>query len=286
MDLRDTVALLRELDPVAPRAPYPPRRRGAARATGLVAAAAVIAALSASVMTGNGSSGTGFVDDAYAALTTPDRIIHLQLHSRFHYPRDEPNSTEIWTRGGGRQLRVVYDGGEHEFVRDEDRRYAAGYVRHRNLVTVYEDPEMFTARIGEELTFGGPEGAARAAEQLPALLRRARDGDPGVRRLPDAPLDGRMAARLQTTTVVRFAREDPTAGRVDEADLRDGEARTIVWIDRETHLPRRIERIGPDGRPEATTDIVARRLPGDAGTERLLEMAAHPGARRVVAARP
>lgn len=283
MALRDTVALLRELDPVAPRMPYAPqRRRRAARVAGFAAAVAAIAALSMSVMTGNGSA-PGFVDAAYAALTTPDRIIHLQLHSRFHDPQDEPSSAEIWTRGGVRQLRVVYDGGEHEFVRDEDRRYAAGYVRHRNLVTVYDDPEMFTAQAGDELTFGGPEGAARAAEQLPALLRRARDGDPGVRRLPDAPLDGRTAARLETTTAIRFAREVPSDGRVDEADLRDGEARTIVWIDRETHLPRRIERIGPDGRPEATTDIVARRLPVEAGTERLLDMAPHPGARRVVA---
>lgn len=285
MALRDTVALLRELDPVARRAPgAPKRRRRAARVAGFAAATAVIAALSTSVMTGNGSA-PGLVDAAYAALTTPDRIIHLQLHSRFHVPRDEPASTEIWTRGGGRQLRVVYDGGEHEFVRDEDRRYAAGYVRHRNVVTVYGDPAMFAARTGDELTFGGPEGAARAAEQLPALLRRARDGDPGVRRLPDAPLDGRMAARLQTTTTIGLADEVPSGGRVDEAELREGEARTVVWIDRATHLPRRIERIGPDGRPAATTDIVARRLPVDRGTERLLDMAPHPGARRVVAGR-
>ena len=283
ISLRDTVALLRELDPVAPHAPQP-RRSRTARVAGFAAGTAAVCALFTSVMTGNGSPPT-LVEAAYAALASPDRIIHLQLHSRFHLPPDEPTSTEIWTRAGGKQLRVVYAGGQHEFVRDEDRRYAAGFVRHRNLVTVYKDHEMFAARAPDELTFGGPEGAARVAEQLPALLRRARDGDPSVRRLPDAQLAGRMAARLEITSSIRFVDDVPSDGRVDQADLRPGEAKTVVWIDHETHLPRRIERIAPSGRPETTTDVVARALPVDAGTEQLLDMAPHPHARRIVAGR-
>ena len=283
MSRRDSVALLRELDPVATHERRPHRSR-AGKFAGVGVGAAAAFGLFMAVISGNGSAPT-LVEAAYAALTTPDRIIHLQLHSRFHFPPDEPTSTEIWTRAGGEQLRVVYAGGQHEFVRDEDRRYAAGFVRHRNLVTIYEDREMFRARAPDELTFGGPEGAARLAGQLPALLRRARDGDRSIRRLPDAQLEGRVAARLEITSVIRVADDVSGDGRVDRADLRPAEAKTVVWIDHETHLPRRIERFAPVGRREATTDVDARALPVNAGTERLLDMAPHPDADRVVAAR-
>ena len=282
MPVRATVALLRELDPEGSRVPSSqPSHRRLPRAAATLAAASVIAVVG-SLMTGGDSRAPGLAEAAYAALTAPDRIVHLQLRSQYFHPVDQPTTTHVWTRGGADELRVVYDGGAHEFVRDTDERYAAAYVRRSNTLTIHTDPAMWEFRTDEELDFAGPEGAARIAEVLPALLARARDGDPAVQRLPDAELDGRLAARLETVMVVRMTDEEPIRGRVPET--KPTPIRTVVWLDLDTHLPRRIERFAGDRR-EATTEVVAEQLQVDDETERLLDIPPHPDARRVVSGR-
>ena len=280
MPVRGTVRLLRELDPVATLAPPPAPRRPAPRRTGGFVAAAALALIVAVASSGGTGSSPGLAEAAHAALTAPDRIVHLQLRSRFHAPADAPSSTEVWMHDGGRQLRVLYDGGQHEFVRDEDRRYAASYVRHRHEITVFTDPAVVEARAPDELTFGGPEAAARVAEQLSDLLARARQADPAVRRLPDAELDGRAAGRLEATAMVPYARGAAEGGE-GPPHLEAMPIRTVIWLDLDTHLPRRIERFGPTGQRESTTDVlVAQRLELDARTRRLLQMTPHRGAAR------
>jgi hypothetical protein len=227
--------------------------------------------------TDDGERRPGLVEAAYAALTAPDEIVHLQLRRQFFHPADSPTTAGLWTRDGTKELRVSYDGGAHEYVRDTDRRYAASYVRHSNTLTIYTDPAMWEFRTDEALNFSGPEGAARLAQALPALLARARDGDLAVRRLPDAKLDGRLAARLEAVVVVSLA-----DGARDA--LAPTPIRTVVWLDLETHLPRRIERFTGDRR-ESTTDVVAQRLQANDDTERLLDLAPPPDARRVVGGR-
>ncbi len=145
MSVRDTIDLLRELDPVddAPgRRPAARRRRGAGRALLVAALAAVAVAIGLAPSADEGRP-TGFADAAYAALVAPDRILHLKIHSQFHHPADDPATTELWVADGGRRLRAVYDGGEHQFVRDTDARYAASYVRRRDRLTVFTDPIMW-----------------------------------------------------------------------------------------------------------------------------------------------
>ena len=279
MPRRDTIALLRELDPMEAH----PRRRACGRrnaprvvALAVATAAAVVLGL---VLTTDQRRAPGIAEAAYATLTAHDAIVHLRLRSEYHFPQDQPATTELWTRSGGRQLRVVYDGGEHEFVRDTDARHAASYVRHRNEVTVFSEPEMWQVGPSEDLSFAGPEGARRLADELPALLARARDGDPAVRRLPDAQLDGIAAARLEARATIR-AGERAQAGS-GAPGLQPVAIRTIVWLDLDSHLPRRIERFF-GGRRATTTDVVlAERLAVGDATERLLEMPRHPGATHV-----
>lgn len=284
MSTRDTIALLRDLDPVGGRTLQAPRRsRRRIVAVPLVASLALGLAL---LTTSDDARRPTMVEVAHAALTAPDRIVHLKLRSRYSLPKDEPTTTEVWSRAGGKELRVLFDGGEHEFVRDQDRRYAASYVRHRNHVTVYTEPEMYEVRTRAELTFAGPEGAQRIVEQLSALLVRARDGDPGVRRLPDNELAGRMRARLEITETIALAPASDDPGQNGPPHLTPTPVRTIVWFDLDTHLPRRIEHFAPDGRSATTTDVVAaERLPVDASTENLLDMAPHPGATRSIGGR-
>lgn len=284
MSVRDTLALLRDLDPVHGHPPQRqlPRRRRSAPQVVAVAAATMAAVAIGLVATTDKGHAPGFAEAAYAALTAPDRIVHLRLQSEFYFPEDQPATTELWTRAGGRQLRVVYDSGENEFVRDTDERYAASYVRHRNQLTVYNEPEMWQVRPSQELSFAGPEGASRLAEDLPALLARARDGDPAVRRLPDAQLDGRAAARLATTTVIRASDQTQTDS---PPDLEPVEIRTVVWFDLETYLPRRIERFFGDRRAATTDVVLAERLEVNDATKPLLQMPSYPGAKRVVGGR-
>jgi hypothetical protein len=134
----------------------------------------------------------------------------------------------------------------------------------------------------EELDFAGPQGAARVAEALPALLARARDGDPAVRRLADADLGGRVLARLETELVIPTADEAPAGGEPPE--LRPTAVRTVVWLDPGTGLPRRLERFA-GSRLQVTTEVTAEQLPVTADTERLLDLGAPPDARRVAATR-
>ena len=283
MSVRDTIALLRELDPVDVPPPTRARGRRSARRFVAVAAATTAAMVLGLVLTTDQRRGPGFAEAAYATLTARDAIVHLRLRSEFHVPQDQPATTELWTRAGGRQLRVVYDGGQHEFVRDTDKRYAASYVRHRNEVTVFSEPEMWQVGPSEDLSFAGPEGARRLADELPALLARARDGDPAVRRLPDAQLDGLAAARLEAHTVIRAGERTHAGGGAP--GLQPVVIRTIVWLDLDTHLPRRIERFY-GGRRATTTDVVlAERLEVDAATEPLLEMPRFRRATRVVGGR-
>jgi len=287
MPVRDTVALLRELDPEG----GPPRRADRSRRPVVRLAAVATLALVAvgvgvgvgTVTTGRESRAPGLVASAYAALTASDRIVHLKLSSRFFDPMDEPATTELWSRAGGRQLRVVYEGGATEFVRDTDRGYAAAYTRHTDTLTLFTEREMVEPVTAQEsYSFAGAEGAARLADALPALLARARDGDSGVRRLPDGVLDGRATARLETVAVILMAGEEPDGER--PPDLRPVRVRTVVWLDLGTRLPRRIEQFADDQRVFAT-GVVAERLKFDADTEGLLDMPERPNARRVVGGR-
>jgi len=285
MLVRDTVALLRELDPEGGLPPRADRSRRPVVRLAAVAVAAVtlVAAGVGTVTTGREGRAPGLIESAYAALTASDRIVHLKLHSRFFDPIDDPATTELWSRAGGRQVRVVYDGGATEFVRDTDRGYAAGYTRHTDTLTIFTEREMIEPfPVQEEFGFAGPEGAARLAEALPALLAGARDGDFDVRRLPDAVLDGRAMARLETVKVIGMSDEEPVGER--RPDLKPVQVRTVVWLDLATRLPRRIEQFTGDRRV-FTTDITAERLEVNDDSERLLNMPERPNARRVVGGR-
>lgn len=285
MPVRDTIALLRDLNPVEAHPPPrqgPPGRRGGARFV-LLAATTTAAVALGFIASSDERRAPGLAEAAHATLTAPDRILHLRLHSQFHFPDDQSATTELWTRAGGRQLRVVYDGGEHEFVRDTDERYAASYVRDRNQVTVLTEPKMWQVGPAEELSFAGPDGARQLADELPALLVRARNGDRAVRRLPDAKLDGHTTARLEARTVIHAGAQ--TSGDSDPPDLKPVTIRTVVWLDPDTHLPRRIERFFGDRRATTTDVVLAERLKVGDATELLLEMPRYRGATRIVGER-
>lgn len=285
MPVRDTIALLRDLNPVEAH-PTPrqiaPGRRGGARFV-LLAATTTAAVALGLVASPDERRAPGLAEAAYATLTAPDRIVHLRLYSQFHFPHDQSATTELWTRAAGRQLRVVYDGGEHEFVRDTDKRYAASYVRDRNQITVLTEPEMWQVGPAEELSFAGPDGARRLADDLPALLARARNGDRTVRRLPDAKLDGHTTARLEARAMIHASAQTPSDS--DPAHLKPVTIRTVVWLNLDTHLPRRIESFVGDRRATTTDVVLAERLKVVDATESLLEMPQYPGATRVVGGR-
>lgn len=285
MPVRDTIALLRDLNPVEahppPRQVPPGRRRGAQFA--LLAATTTAAVVLGLVASSDERRAPGLAEAAYATLTAPERILHLRLHSQFHFPHDQSATTELWTRAAGRQLRVVFDGGEHEFVRDTDKRYAASYVRDRNQVTVLTEPEMWQVGPAEELSFAGPEGARRLADALPALLVRARNGDRAVRRLPDAKLNGRTTARLEARTTIHASDQAPSDS--GPPDLKPVTIRTVIWLDLATHLPHRIESFYGDRRATTTDVVFAERLKVVDATELLLEMPRYQDATRAVGGR-
>lgn len=303
----DPLALLRELDPekdaparagqvdddaavarIVATGPPRPRRtatpsrlpisRGAAVAAAAAAAVVVTVAMS---LAPAGEDAHGIVADAYAALSADDDVVHYRTVSTLSGAEGRRRSAEVWLADGGAKVRFVLDGGEHEYVLDTEAKYSASYVRDRDELVEHTDPEIFES-VGRGQAFGGPLGVDTAG-QLPNLLARARDGDARVALLDDAVVRGADVHRVRLNVPALAAAPRPGDGKIGSAQEATPEVAVVLAIDKQTLLPIRLDRFGPDGRLAARTEFYdAERIAKTPAALKELKMSEHPGARRVV----
>jgi hypothetical protein len=294
----DAVALLRELRPPADYEPdvarlerilavpppaRRPRRRGRMAVAGAVAAvaAAVVVALSPFV---RGS--TDVVARAAAALNDPGSILHFKA-------REGDRTLEVWQTAGARQERILYEDGL-EFVEDWDTKTSMAYSPERDEVIRHTEPDLFDPahRVPPGLDSPVVGHATNLTDDLAQLFERAGRGEDGITLIGETTIRDIAVYELRidftVDVVIHPTAVNPKAGRnavAEPVQTMPVPVSRTVYIDRERFLPVRVVEQTPKGPPMVTEFLMAERLPRTPENERLLRMAPHPGAERVVEGR-
>jgi len=298
----DAVELLRELrpadpgyDPDGPAAvtalerivttppPREPRRRPVRRVA-LAGTALAVAGAAAVALVPSGGTTTDVLARAEAALSAPGSILHFRTEIRHRDAPSElraagPDDTvdhtmEVWRAPGGRQERVIVDGGS-ELVEDWDAKTSLAYSPERDEIVRHTNPDLFDPRQRMPQALDTPmPHTGRAVDALEQLLERARRGEGNARVVGETTVRGVAVYELRVDFAVESVLPGGERGTV--------EASRLVYVDRERFLPVRVVERGPGEIVSTVTDYVeVERLPRTPANERLLTMSAHPGAKRV-----
>ena len=307
---------VRQIDPVDPDAPVPdgeallarilaspvPLRRSAVRRTlraPLAVGGVACVLVAGTVLALPRGAPTDALASAYAAVSDPGTVLHYREHwvapgSRVS-PRQDLGDVEVWQAGDGSRGRALTSlpaqtssGStvmtptpastvEEVWSSQGTRSWSS---RDKDTIIVYDaqhapqPPSPAGAYVGDS-AIGDPR----------SLLDRAQSGDTRVTQLADGTVRGIPVLRFRVGSC-RLTRTGPTSWSTRYA--------AVVSIDRDSHLPVRIEqppcRTAPAGQkgltmdemPGFTIDFTSFEvLPADATTQRRLEMSPHPGAKVV-----
>ena len=304
---------LRQIDPLDPDAPVPdgeallarilaspvPVRRSAVRrrlraplAVGGIACL-VVAGIVLALPRG---APTDALAAAYAAVSDPGTVLHYREHwvapgSRVS-PRQDLYDVEVWQAGDGSRGRAL--------SRVPAQTSSGSTVITPTPASTLEEvwsrrgTEAWNSREEEKIIVYDARHAPRPPSPAGAyvgdprigdprtLLNRAHRGDTRVTQLTDGTVRGTPVLRFRVGAC-KLTRTGPTSWSTRYA--------AVVSIDRDSHLPVRVEQppchAAPAGQtgptrnetPGFTIDFVSFAvLPADAANQRLLEMSPHPGA--------
>ena len=305
---------VRQIDPVDPDAPVPdgeallarilaspvPVRRSAVRRTlrAPLAVGGVACLLVAGIVLAlPRGAPTDALATAYAAVSDPGTVLHYREHwvapgSRVS-PRQDLYDVEVWQAGDGSRGRA--------FTSLPAQRSSGSTAITPTPASTQEDvwssqgTESWNSRDEGKLIVYDAQHAPRPPSPAGAyvghsqigdprtLLNRAQRGGTRVTQLADGTARGIPVLRFRVGTC-KVTRTGPTSWTTRYA--------AVVSIDRDSHLPVRVEqppcRTAPAGQngltmdemPGFTIDFVSFEvLPADATNQRQLKMSPHPGAK-------
>jgi hypothetical protein len=310
MRLDDQIRLIDPLDPDAPvpdgeallarilATPVPGRRSAARRTLRAPLAVGGVACLLATgvVLALPRGAPTDALAAAYAAVSDPGTVLHYRERwvapvSRVS-PGQELYDVEVWQAGDGSRGRALTSLPAQ--TSSESTTRPASTLEHawssQGTRAWNSDDEakiiVYDAQHAPNLP--SPAGAYAGDSEIGdprTLLNRAQRGDTRVTQLADGTVRGTQVLRFRVGSC-EVTRTGPTSWTRRYA--------AVVSIDRDSHLPVRVEqpacRVAPaaqkgltmDEMPGFTIDFVSFEvLPADAANQRLLEMSPHPGAKVV-----
>jgi hypothetical protein len=307
---------LRQIDPVDADAPVPDgeallerilaspvpvRRRAPRRPLRAPLALAGVACLLAAgvVLALPRGAPTDALAAAYKAVSEPGTILHYREHWVSPRTRVSPyqdlNETEVWQASDGsrgREIQSLPAQGSSGPMQTTPRpastwEYVWSGEGTRSWDSLDKDTIVFydARHAPEPPSPGAADVGNRQIGDPRTLLNRARSNDSQVTQLPDGTVRGIPVLRFRVGSC-KLTHTGPNAWSMRWA--------AVVSIDRDSHLPVRVEqppcRDAPAGQKGLTTEempgltvdyLSFEVLPGDAANQRMLDMSAHPGAKLV-----